>query len=146
MVWLSLKLRFFIRLDGFGGEEISWETTSKRSYYRLSRLISHCKKCKSYAVLRIHGNVDPSWNFWATDLLLEQTLSRMKKFGIIREYYVDYKTSLVTMNSFQCRLFQANAYWTVTSIEPDSEHWISPLENADLPICNIIWKEKPVSR
>ena len=47
---------------------------------------------------------------WATDLLLEQALSRMKKFGMIREYYVDYKTSLVTMNSFPGRLFQANAF------------------------------------
>ena len=146
MVWLSFKLRFFIRLDGFGGEEISWRTTSKRPYLRLFRLISHRQKCKSYAVLRISGNADLSWNFWATDLLLEQALSRMKKFSIIREYYVDYKTSLVTMNSFSGRLFQANAFWTVTCIEPDSEHWISPLENAFLPICNVIRKEMPGSR
>jgi hypothetical protein len=45
-----------------------------------------------------------------TDLLLQQTLSRMKKFGIIREYYVDYKTALVTMNSFSGRLFRVNAF------------------------------------
>jgi len=45
-----------------------------------------------------------------TDLLLQQTLSRMKKFGIIREYYVDYKTALVTMNSFSGRLFQAKMF------------------------------------
>ena len=61
-------------------------------------------------MLRIHWNVGQSWNFWATDLLLQQTLSRMKKFGMIREYYVDYKTALVTMNSFPGRLFQANAF------------------------------------
>ncbi|MEL0180395.1 MAG: hypothetical protein VXA33_12910, partial [Deltaproteobacteria bacterium] len=72
--------------------------------------ISHRQKCKSYADLRIHGNAGLSWNFWATDLLLEQDLLEMKKFGISREYYVDYKTSLVTMNSFPGRLFQANAF------------------------------------
>ena len=86
------------------------EQLSKGSYLSLFRLISHRQKCKSYAVLRIHGNVDPSRNFWVTDLLLQQTLSRMKKFGIIREYYVDYKTALVTMNSFSGRLFRANAF------------------------------------
>jgi len=48
----------------------------------------------------------------------------MKKFGIIREYYVDYKTALVTINFFSGSLFQANVFWTVTSIKPDSEHWI----------------------
>ena len=47
---------------------------------------------------------------WTTDLLLEQDLWRMKNFGIIWEYYVDYKTSLVTMSSFPGRLFQANAF------------------------------------
>ena len=57
-----------------------------------------------------------------TDLLLQQTLSRMKKFSIIREYYVDYKTALVTINSFSGRLFQAKMFRTVTYIEPDSEH------------------------
>jgi hypothetical protein len=45
-----------------------------------------------------------------TDLLLQQALSKMKKFGIIREYYVDYKTSLVTMNSFSGRLFQVKMF------------------------------------
>tara|TARA_B100000029_G_scaffold100552_1_gene90749 strand:- start:1355 stop:1495 length:141 start_codon:yes stop_codon:yes gene_type:complete len=45
-----------------------------------------------------------------TDLLLEQDLWEMKKFGISREYYVDYKPALVTMNSFPGRLFQANAF------------------------------------
>ena len=59
---------------------------------------------------RIHGNVDPSRNFWVTDLLLQQTLWKMKKFGIIREYYVDYKTALVTMNSFSGRLFQVKMF------------------------------------
>ena len=44
------------------------------------------------------------------NLLLQQTLSRMKKFGIIREYYVDYKTALVTINSFSGRLFQAKTF------------------------------------
>ncbi len=86
------------------------EQLPKNHNLSIFRLISHRQKCKSYAVLRIHGNVDPSWNFWATDLLIEQTLSRMKKFGIIREYYVDYKTSLVTMKSFSGRLFRVNAY------------------------------------
>ena len=46
----------------------------------------------------------------------------MKKFGIIREYYVDYKTALVTINSFLGRVFRVNAFLTVTYIEPDSEH------------------------
>ena len=110
MVYLLFKLRFFIRLDGFRGEEISRRTTSKRSNLSIFRLISHRQKCKSYAVLRIHGKVGPSWNFWATDLLLQQTLSRMKKFGIIREYYVDSKTALVTMDSFSGRLFQAKMF------------------------------------
>ena len=146
MIQVSFNLRVFIRLADFGGEEISWRTTSKKSYLSLFRLISHRQKCKSYAVLRIHGNVGPSWNFWVTDLLFEQALSRMQKFGMIREYYVDYKTSLVTMISFSGRFFQANAFWTVTSIEPDSEHWIIPLVNAYLPICNVIWKEMPGSR
>tara|TARA_Y100000591_G_scaffold200684_1_gene173580 strand:+ start:147 stop:287 length:141 start_codon:yes stop_codon:yes gene_type:complete len=45
-----------------------------------------------------------------TDLLLQQALSKMKKFGIIREYYVDYKTSLVTMNFFSGRLSWVNAF------------------------------------
>ena len=45
-----------------------------------------------------------------TDLLLEQDLWEMKKFGISREYYVDYKPALVTMNSFPGRLFQAKAF------------------------------------
>ncbi|MEC9172216.1 MAG: hypothetical protein VYC97_06405, partial [SAR324 cluster bacterium] len=62
------------------------------------------------AVLRIHGNVDPRRNFRVTDLLIQQTLSRMKKFGMIREYYVDYKTALVTINSFSGRLFQAKMF------------------------------------
>jgi len=34
----------------------------------------------------------------------------MKKFGIIREYYVDYKPALVNMNAFLGRLFLANAF------------------------------------
>ena len=82
----------------------------QKIYLSLFRLISHYQNCKSYAVVIIPGNVDPSWNFWATDLHLEQALSRMKKFGIIREYYVDYKTALVTMNSFSGRLFRVNAF------------------------------------
>jgi len=45
-----------------------------------------------------------------TDPLLEQALSRMKKFGMIREYYVDYKPALVTMNFFPSRLFRVNAF------------------------------------
>ena len=34
----------------------------------------------------------------------------MKKFGISREYYVDYKPALVTMNSFSGSLFRVNAF------------------------------------
>jgi hypothetical protein len=34
----------------------------------------------------------------------------MKKFGIIREYYVDYKPALVTMKSFPGRLVRGNAF------------------------------------